>query len=233
VKIDGGHGVTAVTPDCRSTGCAHREVTIDSTREPSPLDSVIFIDRYGVRITGAWLDVPGARYPVRDLERVWTGRGPRGTVSSIVLVATGVVLSVGAVVAARATTTGGRLVVVSLLALAMVAALSLLRAHPRPLLLNAVHQGHLSTVLETTDLTFFNQICRALSRARQLNAERSRLAGQDVGVDPAFASGYRGSLLGVDGALIGLALAVLIGVGLLIAVDALVGDVDLTGLPWP
>lgn len=233
MRIDGGHGATAIATGCRSTGCAHREVTIDSTREPSPLDSVIFIDRYGVRISGAWLDVPGARYSVRDLERVWTGRGPRGTTSSIVLVATGAVLAVGAVVAARATTTGGRLTIIALLTVAMVAALSLLRAHPRPLLLNAVYQGRHTTVLETTDLTFFNQLCRGLSRARQVNADRSRLAGEDVGVDPAFASGYRGSLLGVDGVLIALALVVLIGVGLLIAVDALAGDVGLDGLPWP
>jgi len=132
---------------------------------PHP-DDLTFLDRNGVRITGAWFTVDGRRYAVPDLEEVWTVTGPRPPFASRAFRAAGLVAVVAAVASPRLDTTTAWLGVGVALLIPLTAALIALRVQSRPLSLYADYRGRTVRLLESTDSVWFHQVCRALDRAR-------------------------------------------------------------------
>lgn len=141
---------------------------MDATRGylPRPED-ITFLDRNGIRITGCWMDISGRRYAVRELDDVWTIAGPWNPLALSSFKVLGVLGLLGAIVSPYlepAAWVGLACVLSVPLAVGLVA----LRLRPRSHVLWADYRGRREQVYACGDQVWFNQVCRALNRARDL-----------------------------------------------------------------
>lgn len=134
-----------------------------------PLGDVTFLDRNGIRVTGCWFAVPGRRYAVRDITEVWTSKGPRNPLVFSALKAAGLVLVVASIAAPELDAMTAWLGVGVILSIPLSVAGVALRVRPRPMTLWARYRGRTEQLLESANPTWFYQVCRALTRAREFN----------------------------------------------------------------
>ncbi|HEX5542804.1 MAG TPA: DUF6232 family protein [Micromonospora sp.] len=127
----------------------------------------------GICITPEWFLVAGRRFPVRELTRLQTARGPRHPIVVRAVIVTGLVL---AGVGATLGFTGNlaRLSAGAYLALGMVAFVPVLaasigqRLRPRAFELWAEYQGIAILVFSSDNERQYGQVTRALLRAREM-----------------------------------------------------------------
>lgn len=134
---------------------------------PRPRD-VTFLDRRGVHITGCWFDVAGERYAVPDLERVWEAAGPLDPIAVNAVRATALVLVVGALSGPYLGPRGWLGLGVVVLTTLLISAFALLvgrRQHQ----LWAEYRCESVRLYQSADRVWFNQVYRALNRARELD----------------------------------------------------------------
>jgi len=138
--------------------------------EPTELRT--FYQADGVHVTDRWLTSAGRRYPVADLANLRTVREPAGPVSTASK--TMACVFVAAVTAFAALTGEPALVVGGPLLAAVPAgfALVIMRLRGRPLALYADYGDQTVQVFGAADERRYNQICRALIRAREFDRER-------------------------------------------------------------
>jgi Family of unknown function (DUF6232) len=123
------------------------------------------------RVSGGWLIVADRRYDITEMSRLRTARGPRHplitrslAVSGVVVAAVGVALATtGAHPATAATYAAAGAVVLVPLTMAAVSH----RMRPRHFELWADYRGIATRLLVSDSERQYNQICRALVRARE------------------------------------------------------------------
>jgi len=121
----------------------------------------------GVSVTDRWLTIDGRRYAVDQLHNLRTVRDETGPVlvASIAVVC---LLALAGGVAVVSTGSLGLVIAAPFLAAVPVGiALTAWRIRRRYFALYADYDGHTVLVLQTRDERRFNQICRALVRARE------------------------------------------------------------------
>lgn len=133
-----------------------------------PPDNMTFLDRNGILITRSWFDTSVHRFAVRDLDEVWAMSGPRDPIAIYAAKATALVLVIAAL-AAPSMDAYGWIGVCVVLAITVGTGLVSLRMRPRPQELWARYQGYAIQIFRSNDPVWFNQVCRALNRARQVN----------------------------------------------------------------
>ena len=134
------------------------------------LHQTVFLQRRGVRITGCWFDTTVDRFAITELREVWTMNGPPDPVVVTAAKATGLVLLMGGL-AAPFLDVVGWLGVGFLLLVTGGTGLVALRVRPRGQELWARYDGTAVQIFGSSDPVWFNQVCRALNRARQRNGE--------------------------------------------------------------
>lgn len=139
---------------------------MDATHGIAPSPDITFLDRNGIRITGCWFDASGARFAVRDLRQVWAVSGPRDPVIINSAKAIGLVLVIAGL-SAPYLDLAGWLGVGVVLAITVTVCLVAIRVRPRPQQLWARYHGLAVQIYDSDDPVWFNQVCRALNRARQ------------------------------------------------------------------
>lgn len=127
-----------------------------------------FLDRNGFRITDSWFVTPVHRFAVRDLREVWAMSGPRDPIALHSAKAAAVVLVLGGLASPYLDFLGWLGFCVAL-AVTVVIGLAALRTRPRRQELWARYQGMALQIFGSDDPVWFNQVCRALNRARQVN----------------------------------------------------------------
>jgi hypothetical protein len=180
-------------------------------------DAVVFLRRHGVRVTESWAEVPGGRYAVRDLTEMYAVRCPRGRPVVGVVAAVWVALAVGGLGVGWLSAWVLRLGTLALLALLLGVAFLVLRANPARVVLFARTPVGVRRLFASGDLVAVNQVYRALCRARDHDAVRRQLAGEQVGTDLASCGGFKSimdgpaySLLAGVGALLLMTLALVV-----------------------
>jgi hypothetical protein len=139
---------------------------VDATQGPArPPDNVTFLDRNGIRITGCWFDTSGARFAVRDLRQVWAVSGPIDPIIVNSVKAICLVLVIGGL-STPYLDLAGWVGVGVVLSITVTVCLVALRIRPRPQQLWARYHGSAVQIYDSNDPVWFNQVCRALNRAR-------------------------------------------------------------------
>ena len=122
------------------------------------------------RVSGGWLIVADRRYDITELSRLRTARGPRHpliirslAVSGVVVAAVGVALATTGAQPATATYAAAGAVVLVPLTMAAISH----RMRPRHFELWADYRGMATRLLVSDSERQYNQICRALVRARE------------------------------------------------------------------
>lgn len=132
----------------------------------------IFMNRDGVRVDNAWINIHGRRIPIADLREVFIVevRTDRGYVSCAIVAAIVATSAVVAVVFA-----GGALRVAWTVGAIATAALATttVRLRRPAFSIRVVHCGQHELLLESGSDLFVNQIGRALIRAREWNYARN------------------------------------------------------------
>jgi hypothetical protein len=141
------------------------------------MGDVVFLKRRGVRITATWFQVDGVRYAVAEIAQFSAFRRPRPRW----LVWTGtsagaVAMLVGVVTVLLTKSWFARTAVLVLLLGVLGVTAGVLRANPHRYVLRARCAHRTDDLFESSDLQFFNQVCRALNRARDNAGLRPALA---------------------------------------------------------
>jgi len=140
---------------------------VDATQPLArPPDNVTFLDRNGIRITGCWFDASGVRFAVRDLRQVWSVSGPVDPVVTNAAWAIGLVLVIGGLTAPYLDLSGW-IGLGLVFTITVTICLMAIRLRPRPRELWARYRGFAVQIYGSDDPVMFNQVCRALNRARQ------------------------------------------------------------------
>jgi uncharacterized protein DUF6232 len=133
---------------------------------PGDQHDVTLYRRPGVLVTRRWLVVNSQRYPIRDLRNLRTAQGDRRPIGSGTVIAAGsllvVVIAVTQCLAMPALLAAavGLVVPTAVLAIAVASA-------PRACELWAEYRGMTVQLLWLDDREQYNQICRALTRAKE------------------------------------------------------------------
>ena len=127
----------------------------------------------GVLVTDEWLVVSGRRYPINELSRPRTVRGPHDPLTVRAMALAAIVVAVLGVVLAAATAqeqppAGAFLAAGGVVTVPLLVALAGHRMRPRPFELWAEFRGLTVQLYRSENEREYNQICRALVRAREL-----------------------------------------------------------------
>lgn len=122
--------------------------------------------RGGVSVTENWLIVEGQRYRIRHLRHLRTVRGRQNPLRVGAAIAAGIVVAVTAITANYLTVLGwiGAAVVLTVpLTILVIAAVH----SPRPSEMWGEYRGYTAQLLWLENREHYNQVCRAITRARE------------------------------------------------------------------
>jgi hypothetical protein len=140
--------------------------TFTTLGHPEDQHDVTLFRRNGIQVTRRWLVVNGQCYRVRDLRNLRTAQGDRRPISNVAVIAAGsllvVIITAAQCLAASVLVTAavGLLVPTAVLAIAATST-------PRACELWAEYHGMTVRLLWLDDREQYNQICRALTRAKE------------------------------------------------------------------
>lgn len=132
----------------------------------------------GIYVTSDWLIVAGQRFPIRELTRLQTARGPRDPVTARAILVTGTVvaavgLALGFIRDIGQVGAGTWLALGAAAFVPIVIAVIGQRMRPRSYELWGQYQGRTVLLLSTDDERQYGQVTRALMRAQEM----ARLGG--------------------------------------------------------
>lgn len=140
--------------------------TYTSLGHPGDQHDVTLYRRDGVLVTQRWLVVNSQRYPIRDLRNLRTAQGDRRQISNGTVIAAGTLLVVIIAAAQCLAVPALMAAAVGLLVPTAVVAIAV-ASSPRACELWADYHGMTVQLLWLDDREHYNQICRALTRARE------------------------------------------------------------------